>query len=143
MDTSIERFWKRITKNKNDCWIINGSPAHGGYGQFGDKYKKWKAHRWAWNYFIGKVPKGKELDHLCRNSRCCNPKHLEPIFHIENVRRGNGGLHWAKKTHCPRGHEYNQINTAIFNGHRQCKTCHKIYARNWATRHRKYLASFI
>ena len=99
----------------------------------------WKSEYLAWL----KVPKGKELDHLCRNSRCCNPKHLEPIFHIENVRRGNGGLHWAKKTHCPRGHEYNQINTAIFNGHRQCKTCHKIYARNWATRHRKYLASFI
>lgn len=35
------------------------------------------------------VPYGKELDHVCRVRACVNPAHLEPVTHIENVRRGN------------------------------------------------------
>lgn len=34
---------------------------------------------------------GKEIDHLCRNTKCVNVKHLEPVSHLENVRRGAHG----------------------------------------------------
>jgi hypothetical protein len=29
------------------------------------------------------------LDHLCRNPRCVNPDHLQPVTNFENARRGN------------------------------------------------------
>lgn len=35
----------------------------------------------------GPVPKGKELDHLCRNTGCINPDHLEPVSDAVNSRR--------------------------------------------------------
>jgi len=41
-----------------------------------------------YEYFKGPVPDGLELDHLCRVRSCCNPDHLEPVTHKENIRRG-------------------------------------------------------
>lgn len=41
---------------------------------------------------------------------------------LDNVR--NGVHHFARKTHCPQGHEYNAENTyQQANGYRQCKVC--------------------
>ena len=36
---------------------------------------------------VGPIPDGREIDHLCRNHRCVNPDHLEPVTHLENMRR--------------------------------------------------------
>jgi hypothetical protein len=47
-----------------------------------------QAHRIAYEAFRGPIAAGLEIDHLCRNPRCCNPVHLEPVTHRENVRRG-------------------------------------------------------
>ena len=33
------------------------------------------------------IPDGCELDHLCRNPKCVNPSHLEPVIHAVNMRR--------------------------------------------------------
>jgi hypothetical protein len=46
------------------------------------------AHRVAYEQFVGTVPDGLELDHLCENKACVNPGHLEPVTRSENVRRG-------------------------------------------------------
>ena len=77
----------------------------------------------------GSVSKGLELDHLCKNPRCVNPAHLEPVSHKENVRRGRAGKYCKDKTHCPKGHEYNFENTWIGvskrGNYRRCKICLK------------------
>ena len=60
---------------------------------------------------------------------CVNPQHLEPVTHLENMRRGIGVGHvWARmqkeKTHCPHGHAYDEHNTrTLANGHRTCRAC--------------------
>jgi hypothetical protein len=46
------------------------------------------AHRLAYTLTYGPVPKGLDLDHLCRVPRCINPEHLEPVTRSENKLRG-------------------------------------------------------
>jgi hypothetical protein len=46
------------------------------------------AHRFAYLEFVGPIPDGLVLDHLCRNKKCVNPDHLEPVTNAENLRRG-------------------------------------------------------
>lgn len=82
------------------------------------------AHRVLYELFVGPIPEGLELDHLCRNPGCVRPSHLEPVTHQENMRRGLRG----QATHCPRGHEYSGDNLLDNRGSRGCRACHN--ARN-------------
>jgi hypothetical protein len=66
------------------------------------------------------VPAGLPLDHLCRNRRCLNPQHLEPVSHRENILRGVGlAAQWSKRTACAQGHGL----TPRAGGGRECRTC--------------------
>jgi hypothetical protein len=74
-----------IFKTSCGCWIwmrgLHTPPKDSGYsGDYGvvyDGYKKQKAHRAAYDAFVGKIPKGKCVLHKCDIPQCCNPKHLE------------------------------------------------------------------
>lgn len=105
-------------------WL--GSVNHAGYGQFEMNKKRWIVHRWTYEYFVGPIPEGMDLDHLCRNRRCCRYDHLEPVTRKENLRRGVGH---GSETHCPQGHPYDDENTAVYAGRRRCKTCNRERAR--------------
>lgn len=48
------------------------------------------AHRAMYEQEVGPITEGLELDHLCRQTMCVNPSHLEPVTHAVNLRRGNG-----------------------------------------------------
>jgi hypothetical protein len=67
---------------------------------------------------------GLELDHLCRNAKCVNPYHLDPVSHRENVRRALPYItpRNSKKTCCPKGHEYDAENTRIYTNQRTGRT---------------------
>jgi hypothetical protein len=60
-------------------------------------------HRAIYEMFVGGIEDGHEVDHLCRRKNCINPVHLEPVTHLENMRRYHVLV--ALKTHCVRGHE--------------------------------------
>lgn len=75
-----------------DCWEWQKSK-RSGYGHYG-KFENGKivndfAHRLSYVLHKGEIPKGKEIDHLCRNKICINPAHLEAVTHLENIHR-----HW-------------------------------------------------
>lgn len=91
------------------------------------------AHRIAYEAVNGPIPDGLSLDHLCRNPRCCNPDHLEPVTLAENNRRA-AAARLSEITHCRHGHEWTQENTAYTGtgGGRICKAC-KRYRRRAAT----------
>lgn len=78
----------RHTVAANGCWIYP-NVAKGEYGKTwaGDGITV-RAHRFYYERFVGPIPGGAELDHLCGDTRCVNPDHLEPVDHMENIRRG-------------------------------------------------------
>lgn len=129
--SEAERFWPKVNKggptsecrpDLGPCWIWTAYvDRQTGYARFS---RKW-AHRWCYIHVVGPIPRGLELDHLCRTLACVNPLHLEPVSHRVNVLRGEGfaAVH-AKKTRCVHGHFFDAANTIHDKrGHRKCRTC--------------------
>lgn len=119
-----DRF-ERFVLRTPACWLWTGSLDHGGYGSIKQTGTcVLRAHRVSYEKYIGPIPEGLQLDHLCRNRACVNPAHLEPVTKAENMRRGFGfSAINARKTHCLRGHELSGENLAIWSGRRNCRTC--------------------
>jgi len=124
-----DRFWEKVQKT-DSCWIFTGAGCGVGYGEIWAHGRVMRAHRVAYELLIGPVPEGLTLDHRCRNRRCVNPAHLEPVTNRENLLRGNG---WsgrnARATHCPKGHPYSEENTTRRGGKRYCRTCARDLSR--------------
>ena len=137
---SPEQRLKNFSINKNNCWIWNGY-RRGRYGSIFAYGKNHPVHRFSYEMFVGKIPDGLTLDHLCREPFCINPNHLEPVTMRENILRGTSIVAInSQKTHCLRGHFFSQENTYIKRGgQRLCRTCHR--ARGiafWHKYHRRY-----
>ena len=125
-----------------NCWEWVGAHTVLGYGVVRRDNKNKSAHRLSYEAFVGPIPLGLELDHLCRNTKCINPAHLEPVTHQVNVLRGVGtpAVH-AAKTHCDRGHEFSEKNTKTGpKGDRVCIECSRIRGRAWYYKHRERVA---
>lgn len=104
------------------CWHWTG-PTDRGYGKISVNARRVKAHRFIYEREVGPIPDGLTLDHLCRNTACVNPAHLEPVTNSENVRRQGAAL---RKDVCPRGHALDHVRP---NGYRYCTTCHNARRR--------------
>lgn len=90
------------------------------------------AHRWVYERFVGPIPGGLQLDHLCENKRCVNPDHLEPVTAWANTMRSpqSPAAQNAAKTHCKYGHPFDNENTSwAKDGERRCRTCARLRAR--------------
>ncbi len=70
------------------CWNWKHSLQASGYGQINIGGKPVTAHRAVYEKYRGEIPHGLHIDHLCRNRKCVNPEHLEPVTQRENLRRG-------------------------------------------------------
>lgn len=95
------------------CWLWRGN-VNDGYGRFeprrAGKRVSVRAHRWAYEHFVGPIPAGLHLDHLCRYRLCVNPSHLEPVTNEENNRRSESlSAHNLRKTACERGHAFEAL----------------------------------
>lgn len=83
---------KSISLNTDECVIWPGAMREG-YGVKKMGNTTVNAHRYVYETSTKKkIPKGWHIDHTCRNRRCINPKHLEPVSPSENKTRA-----WAFK----------------------------------------------
>jgi hypothetical protein len=123
------RFWINVDGEGADtCWIWRGCrfSGSGGYGLFPIRGKSMKAHRWSYEFMVGAIPEGLQLDHLCRNRACVNPWHLEPVTaRVNNSRSQSLSALQSRQTHCLHGHEFTEANTRRTHGRRYCISCYQ------------------
>ena len=128
LEASIER------ESNSDCWLWTKHITSNGYAQMrigckaDNDRKNVYAHRVSYEIYKGKIPNGLTIDHLCRVRSCVNPDHLEAVTLRENLARGETlAARNLAKTHCPRGHRYDDENTHTDkNGRRHCLACNRM-----------------
>ena len=124
--TPNERFDKKYLAVDSGCWEWQAALNRGGYGVFSANGKYTLAHRFAYERWVGSIPDGLVLDHLCRNRSCVNPHHLEPVTTKENILRGEGlTARNARKMVCKHGHPLAMSATKTGRRARSCPTCLK------------------
>jgi hypothetical protein len=83
-----ERFWSKVDKSAGPdaCWPWLAYKGKGGYGRCGGFEPEVLAHRIAWILANGPLEPGNDIRHkTCDNPPCCNPAHLEPGTHAQNM----------------------------------------------------------
>ena len=97
--TPEQRFLNVVDRRGDDeCWPWKLTPNNKGretprnlaYGRVTIGKRRMLAHRFAYELFVGPIPEGYTIDHLCENPSCVNPAHLEAVTMKENLHRGNG-----------------------------------------------------
>lgn len=126
-----ERFWEKVALS-DGCWEWTAARGRKGYGVIAiTRTRKRYAHRIAYEMVYGPIPARMQLDHLCSNPPCIRPDHLEPVTPRENIMRGCSPTAInARKTQCPRGHEYAPPELWIDKeGKRHCLACYRVRRR--------------
>ena len=137
-----DRLWHR-TVVVGDCWVYDapGGPVK----RDGSRYASIKVdgamtgvHLAAYREFVGPVPEGAQIHHICETKPCWRPDHLKALTSRE---------HWLlhhpeRPTHCPKGHEYAEENTYEYVDdrgwvHRSCRTCNRAAKRRHKERRRR------
>lgn len=139
----MERFIDR----SGDCWLWTGRIDGQGYGGVSVNRRPRLAHRVAYEEYVGPIPDGLQVDHLCHNAdlscpgrqaclhrRCVNPGHLEAVTAAVNTARARAGRDIAPqgpelKTECIRGHAFDEENTHWSSTRRYCNACRRIRTR--------------
>lgn len=111
----------------NSCWTWMGYFSGAGYGQIQHLRKGHLAHRLMFELIHTiKLAPEEFVCHKCDNPPCINPDHLFIGSASDNMRDCvSKGRDWeSKKTHCPKGHPYDKVNTYLgLNGRRNCRIC--------------------
>ncbi len=133
----IQRLYSQA-EQVGECLLRTGYVRKDGYSLFSVGSRIDYAHRFAYELFASTIPEGLEVDHLCRNRRCVNPAHLELVTSVVNTLRGEGPTAQnARKTHCPKNHPFDTVNTYIDKrGHRYCRECERQKSRRNKARRR-------
>jgi hypothetical protein len=126
----LARFMSKVAKVESGCWEWQAFRERDGYGRF-RLGKHQLAHRVSYLMFVGSIPDGLVIDHICRVRCCVNPVHLRAVTNRENI-LAEGSLAFSKANsaavQCPRGHdlvEPNLIPGSLRRGFRACLACNR------------------
>lgn len=107
-----------------------------GYGMVYIGGRNFYAHRANYTRHKGQIPDGFHLDHLCRNTKCINPDHLEAVTPQTNMLRGESpGAIAQRRDACKRGHLYAEFGK-IWAARRHCTACNAIHLAAYKERRR-------
>lgn len=89
--TLIELFWSYVEKT-DSCWNWKSTIQTEGYGVFSCRFsvgnsRILNAHRVSYMLSGKKLDSKLQIDHICENKACVNPKHLEQVTAKENCMR--------------------------------------------------------
>ena len=118
---------------KGPCHVYKGQKSQSGYGTGSVNSKTVRIHRYVWECKFGPIPKELMIDHQCRVRACCNTDHLRLVTAKVNANENCASHHPKAKTHCRKGHPYDEANTSHTKKGRVCKTCN----RDWSKRSKK------
>ena len=127
-DCPTDRILRRVTMSAgpmpDHCWRCSYSLNNHGYSTIRVKGKLFYAHRLTYEHFVGLIPKGFDIDHLCRTPDCVNPGHLEAVTHRQNVLRGLSlSAVTARTGVCQRGHSMADAYLRPGSGKYMCRPC--------------------
>jgi len=145
----VARFWRKVDKNGpvlnldlGPCWRWLGKPHKSGYGRHSPAPGTIAyAHRFAYALLVGPIAEDLQLDHLCRNTMCVRPTHLEAVTQrVNNARSMSVCATNGRKLHCDAGHPLTGDNvrayTILSTGTvgRRCRACDAKRAREYRAR---------
>jgi hypothetical protein len=85
-EDAVSRFMARVSPEPNTgCWLWTGAPDKDGYGKFQFHKKTVRAHRFAYEAFVGPLDPDLLLRHRCDVGACVNPDHLQPGTQLDNI----------------------------------------------------------
>ncbi len=104
MNSLEQRFWDKVDVT-GDCWLWTAFTNPKGYGMFRVGGHVQLAHRVSYEWLVGPIPHGMQLDHrfTCPKN-CVNPAHLRPATNKQqrenlagagrNSTTGVRGVYW-------------------------------------------------
>lgn len=128
------RLETKIPTDRSGCWLWTGQKTPAGYGTMrtGPGRKDY-VHRVSYRLYVGEIPEGQQIDHVCRNRLCFNPAHLEAVSNRTNFLRGeHPGAVSHRTGMCQRGlHELSPENSMVnaATGRRRCRACNYEWQR--------------
>lgn len=140
---NVKNFESRIKFGERDaCWPWIGARLPKGYGTycFSAGSSPALAHRISFSLYVGPIPEAFEIDHLCNNTWCVNPSHLNATSPYDNNMRSKSvSAVNSKKTHCKHGHVFDSENTYIRKERsgRRGRTCRRCQANHQKSRRDK------
>lgn len=129
----VSTLWARVDAGLDktgECWLWTRSTTADGYGRVKGDGKQGPVllvHRVQYERYVGPIPDGMHVDHLCRVTGCARPLHLEVVSPRTNALRGQAPtvtLHLDER--CARGHpaaeSYRRLSTGrvVY-----CRTCRR------------------
>ena len=133
------RFAEKVERLDTGCLRWIGATSTQGYGRFRVSGMLLLAHRVSYAIEHGSLLAEGVLDHLCRNSWCVEPTHLEHVSSPENTARGIN--HMAEHIRrvqltgtCVRGHELTAETWRRLGGKMRCVVCDKARSAEWESR---------
>ncbi len=131
----LARLTAAIPLDRSGCWPWPDRKLSNGYGVIragvGKTHTKLYVHRASYETFIGSIPDGMQIDHLCRNRSCFNPEHLEPVPNRTNFIRGEHPNAVVYRTQiCRKGlHPMTGDNIMESPHGRRCRACNYEWQR--------------
>jgi len=123
----FDNLLRNCVKTPTGCWRWQGAVDKDGYAIVRVGKKVRRGHDVTWEIHNSRpIPLGHQPDHVCRNTSCINPRHLELVTCGENKRRA--WIYQKRASHCPKGHAMTPANTYRRPGRkfRECRKCRQL-----------------